>query len=323
MYEDFNRRLPMFGLKSPFQDIFERSQFYIGKSKINLIGADKPNKFMGAGCDYAFFNEAMNIKQSIFDQVEMRCRKFWWMDYNPEFTRHWIYDKVCKRPDVGFLKTTFRDNPYLSEGEKKKILSYEPTTENIRNGTADEFMWKVFGLGERANRKGAVYTHWKLGKYPDNPEYEIMGLDFGYNNPSAAVLLGYKDKVMYSKEVLYETGLTNTDLIERLKDYKRFTLYCDSAEPDRIKEFKRAGFKAKASDKNVRLGIEKVKSTNWVIDENSLNLIDEVQDYRWKEDRDNNSEDLVIKDKDHLCDALRYSHFTHHKNPGVSKFTAY
>src|SRR5690606_35010707 len=115
------------------------------------------------------------IHQEIFKQALKRCRKFWIIDYNPSVTEHWIYDTVLTRPDVGYLKTTFRDNKHVSESEKSEILSTEPWLpgsyevidneiyykgkivgeghyppphpENVKNGTADEFDWRVYGLG--------------------------------------------------------------------------------------------------------------------------------------------------------------------------------
>lgn len=112
LYEDFNRRLPDFGIYSPFADKQEVTTFNIWNLKINLIGADKPSKFHGAGSDYFWSNESIYISRDVFDQAEMRCRKFWWMDYNPSTSKHYIFDMIIPRKDVSFCKTTFLDNPF-------------------------------------------------------------------------------------------------------------------------------------------------------------------------------------------------------------------
>lgn len=181
LYEDFRRRLDDYGLDNPFLRNKEIKSFKIGDNTIYFLGDGKH----GGGCDYAFFNEAMMISKTVFDQVEMRCRKFWWMDYNPSFTDHWVFDSVIPREDVAFLRTTFRDNKYISSTELNKILSYEPWLPgsyevrpdgafyrgreindsnlppphpiNVAQGTADEFMWKVYGLGLRGAMKGVIY----------------------------------------------------------------------------------------------------------------------------------------------------------------------
>jgi phage terminase large subunit len=126
LYEDFNRRLPMFGIKSPFAFKQEVKSFKLFGNTINLLGCDSETVLEGVGCDYFFANEALNISKRALDQSEMRCRKFWWYDYNPKYSQHYIYDSVCTRPDVGFLKTTYRDNPYISDNERNKIESYQP-----------------------------------------------------------------------------------------------------------------------------------------------------------------------------------------------------
>ncbi len=73
----------------------------------------------------------------------------------------------------------------------------------------------------------------------------VIGIDFGFNNPTAVVQVGiYDEKYLYLKQLLYETKLTNNDLIDRLKalGIKSSTvLKCDCADPERIEELRRAG----------------------------------------------------------------------------------
>jgi len=52
LYDDFNRRLPMWHLKSPFEGIIDRGSFWLNRTKFNLLGADDPAKFHGAGSDF-------------------------------------------------------------------------------------------------------------------------------------------------------------------------------------------------------------------------------------------------------------------------------
>lgn len=237
LYDDFKRRLDDYGLDNPFHRNKEVGSFKIGKTKISFLGDGKH----GGGCDYAFFNEAMMIDQSIFDQVEMRCRKFWWMDYNPSFTEHWVFNNVLKRNDVGFLRTTFKDNPYISATELNKILSYEPWEigsyevtpegellylgkeitekhqppphiENIDQGTADEFMWKVYGLGLRGAMKGQIFKNVTyIDEFPNLAH--TYGLDLGFvNDPTALVKHAEDAKNIYLELLLYEPIDNSEDL---------------------------------------------------------------------------------------------------------------
>jgi len=220
LYDDFNRRLPMYGIQSPFADRQEVAQFKLFGNKINLLGADRESVFDGNSCDYAYFNEMLDIKNNVFDQTEQRCRKYWWGDYNPKATDHWVYKKVAARPNVSFLKTTFLDNPYLSAGEKEKILSYEPThpddreeleknrrphPTNILAGTADDYRWKVYGLGERAAPEGLIFPYVKwLDKFPENIEHVYYGSDVGFtNSPSTIVKVGIDGSNMYLEKLFH------------------------------------------------------------------------------------------------------------------------
>ena len=100
-----------------------------------------------------------------------------------KFSDHYVYDKFCLRKDLAFLKTTFIDNPYISANEKRKILSYEPTPANIQQGTADDYLWNVYGLGLRSAPEGLIFQHvtW-LNEFPKNIEKIYFGSDIGKTN---------------------------------------------------------------------------------------------------------------------------------------------
>lgn len=204
LYDDFNRRLPSFGLSSPFADKQEVHNFQLLGNKINLIGADSYKD--GTTCDIFFCNEMLDVPKKVFDNAEQRCREFWWGDYNPKFTEHWLYDTLDRRPDVKWLKTTFKDNPYISEVEKRKILSYDPNNpDNVKNGTADDYMWNVYGLGIRSAPEGLVFQHvtW-VSEFPDKCEKIYYGIDWGYtNDPTALVMVGIMGTNLFAKILHY------------------------------------------------------------------------------------------------------------------------
>jgi len=252
LYDDFKRRLDDFGLPNKFHDAEEIKSFKIGQNTIYFLGDGKH----GGGCDYAFFNEMMFIKNSVFDQVEMRCRKFWWADYNPSFTEHWFFDKVLSRPDVGFLRTTFLDNlTHLSVQEKNKIKSWEPWLPgsyivkdeeiqcynkatgkvepvtkinqppphptNITNGTADDYMWKVYGLGLRGAMKGVIFNHvtWiEPNEFPDIQH--IYTNDFGFTtDPNALNRYAEDEHNIWIEPLIYTPIETAAELAGVLESY--------------------------------------------------------------------------------------------------------
>jgi phage terminase large subunit len=134
-------------------------------------------------------------------------------------------------------------------------------------------------------------------------------VDFGFNNETAMVKVVEKDQDIYVQELIYSSGLTNSDLIAKILPFNIGGLkyiYCDSAEPQRIKEFRRANLNARPANKDVNKGIDTVKSRKLFVTKDSVNLIKELRSYRWKE-KDGKPVDEPVKLNDHLVDALRYA----------------
>jgi len=196
----------------------------------------------------------LDIDQSIFDQAEQRCRRFWWGDYNPKYSDHWVYKSVCNRPNVSFLKTTFLDNPHISTPEREKVLSYDPSNIiNVTNGTADDYNWSVYGLGIRSAPEGIVFklvTY--VDEFPDDCEQVIYGLDFGYTvNPSALVRVGVKGMNLYLQKLLYypfdNAGSLAPFLIRLVPE--QANIWADSADPAMIADLRRMGVRVLAVKK--------------------------------------------------------------------------
>ena len=333
LYDDFNRRLPMFGISSPFVDRSDVARFDLFGNKINLLGADSDTVYHGVSCDYFWINESLDVSQQVFDQSEQRCRRFWWQDYNPKVTEHWVYDRVCKRSDVGFIKTTILDNPYVSDMEKRKILGYEPTDPNDRelpiskrrphptniiNGTADDYMWNVYGLGLRSAPEGLVFQHvnWiKDVEYP-NVEKQFYAMDFGSVDPTVLVQGCIIGKDIYFKKLFYEP-CDAPDKIANMIDAhgkRNEIIWGDSASAGHISYLRRKGFKVYGVNKpagSVAYGVSLLKNYR-------LNIVDCPE---WRKEQTSYKHRVIngIKQEqdfigiDHAWDAARYlvmSNFT-------------
>ena len=257
LYDDFKRRLDDFKLDNPFHRAKELSSFKIGRSTIHFLGDGK----FGGGCDYAFFNEVMFIDNEIFKQVKMRCRLFWWMDFNPCFTDHWVFDSVIPRSDVAYLRTTFKDNPCISPNELNEILGYEPwlpgsyeVTDdgvyyqgkeisethqppphpvNVEQGTASEFDWKVYGLGLRGAMKGAIFN--QVTWIPEFPDIDfIYANDFGFTaDPNAFGKYAEDEHNIWVELLIYEpieTPETLASMFEAIGVDQTKPIPCDSSD---------------------------------------------------------------------------------------------
>jgi len=309
LYDDFNRRLPDYGLRSPFADRKEVSSFRLFGNKINLLGAEDESKFHGASCDYFWCNEMLDVSRQVFDQSEQRCRKFWWGDYNPKTTDHWVFNNVEPRADVGFLKTTFLDNPKISKAERLKILSYEPNEENIRQGTADDYMWNVYGQGLRSAPEGLVFQHvnW-IDKFPDNVEKIYWGLDFGYtNSPSALVKVAVLGRDMFVECVFYSPTDSPMELVPILKEHcGNSDVWADPSGRGHIALLRREGLRVLATNtfpgsKKIGISLMKGFKQNWV---SGTALKKEQANYKYRTINGIKTDD-PIDEFDHAIDAAR------------------
>lgn len=275
--------------------------YHLHGNLIEFFSLDQPQKKRGAKRDYLFMNEANEFTFEDFTQLSLRTTKQIFLDYNPSDEFHWIYDKVVPRNDCTFIKSTYKDNPFLGIETVQEI-------ERLREMDAN--LWKVFGLGERGTSEGRIFTNWQECEFfPDNWNEAVYGLDFGYNVPSALVRIYQKEDAIWVDEMLYETRLTNSDLIERLKHLvfpRTSQIYADAAEPDRIDEIHKAGFNIHPADKSVKDGILELKQRKVFVTRSSVNLWKEYRTYSYQQDKAGRWLDDPVKFNDHAIDALRY-----------------
>ena len=293
--------------------------YHFNGNEIAFIGIDESQKLFGRKQHVVWVNEvigeggASDITKHQYDQLEMRTEEVVLMDFNPKAITHWVYDSVIPRRDCYHSVSTMLDNPFLPEKVCNTILSYEPTPGNIEAGTADEYMWKVYGLGQRAEIKGVVYSNVGYTKsIPEDYKWRVYGLDFGFtNDPTALIEVTYSGGDLYLREIIYKTGLTNTDISEAMKEAGVSGLIiADSAEPKSIEDLLRLGWSVESAVKgpdSVRNGIDTVKRYKLWIDEGSPNIKSERALYRWSENRQGESQNKPIDKHNHAMDAVRYA----------------
>ena len=262
--------------------------------------------------DHLFLNEANGIKKSIFDELEVRTTQQTFIDFNPT-ARFWAHD-MQGRDDVKWFDSTYLNNPFLEPSIRKKIEAYEPSAENIKNKTANEWRWMVYGLGKVGRLEGLVFRDFEVSTdWPEKYKWRVFGLDFGFtNSPTALVEIRYAHGNLYWKQHMYQTGLTNPDISEeltRLGFSDDELIVADSAEPKSIEELKRKNWYIEAAVKgkdSVNQGIDAIKRYPIIVDAGSKDLIEEFSSYQWKEDKDGKSTNKPIDSFNHGIDAGRY-----------------
>jgi phage terminase large subunit len=272
--------------------------------------------------DRLFINEANAVGHEIFEQLNMRTTKQTIIDFNPS-ARFWAHNFLYGQDNVEWTVTTFRDNAFLDERVRQKILSYKPTPENIERGTANEYKWRVYGLGEVGRLEGLVFPDFEVSNdWPVDWKWRVFGLDFGFtNDPTALVEIRYAHGALYWREWIYETGLTNTSdnesrqpsidgRLERLNWHHSPKIIADSAEPKSIKELSDAGWHIEGAVKgpdSIINGIDAIKRYPLYIHASSDNLIEEFSSYTWEKDKDGEPTNKPIDKYNHGIDAGRYA----------------
>ncbi|KKK64080.1 hypothetical protein LCGC14_2987840, partial [marine sediment metagenome] len=100
---------------------------------------------------------------------------------------------------------------------------------------------------------------------------------------------------------------TNSDIIEFFSHEEKGDIYADPSAKQMIEEIFRAGYNAYEAHKDVKDGIDLCQRQTLMIPTSSIHLIEEIQSYQWKVDKDENVLSEPVKFNDHLMDAMRYA----------------
>ena len=297
---DFFKILLADGLYSEKYHDKTNNIYRVGESMIEFFSADSGDKVRGARRDYLFINECNNVTFETYNQLEVRTKNQIFLDYNPSH-EFWVHEYLLKDSiNHRFIKSTYKDNPYLDENIVKSIESRMHIDPN---------WWRVFGEGELGFSESIIFTHWKQCKQVPVGNV-VYGLDFGYNHPTVLVKVTEADGIYYAEQLLYESHLTNQQLIEKLKvliPNRTADIWADYSRPEQIREIYLAGFNIKDANKDVKKGIDSVKSKELFIHEASVEGIKEMRSYSWKKDRNDKMLEEPIKANDDFVDALRYA----------------
>ena len=275
--------------------------FELGSNTIEWFSCDDESKLRGRKRDYLFINEATEISEEEYIQLILRTSDRVVLDLNPSLWKSWIYDLEGKE-DVFYTVVTYKDNPFLS---KVQINEIEKLKERDMN------MWRVFGLGQKGVPTRVVFNHQQIvDNIPPTAKLLGYGIDWGWSDPSVLVSV-YKDgDNIYCNELLYLRHVTIPDFIYKVKELGlnlKEDFIADSSNPQAIEELKRSGINCKPVVKGSILhGIDLIKRHNFFITNTSLNLIDELQQYVWKQDKDLKNLDEPVDNYNHLIDAIRY-----------------
>ena len=277
-------------------------------SYIEFFSADSEEKLRGGRRQILYINEANSINYEAYLQLAIRTSQDIYLDYNPS-SKFWAHTEVIGQPDTDFTILNYKDNEGLPI---EVVMMLESNREKAKTSSYWENWCRVYLDGEIGQIEGTIFTDFEIiDKIPEDARLLGWGIDFGYSNDPCAVIGLYKwNEDIIVDEIVYQTGLLNSELSNLLKSNDvTGEIYCDSAEPKSIQELKRMGHNARSVEKgrdSVNYGIQILQQKHMFVTRRSRNLLDEFSKYMWKKNRDGGYEKTPIDAHNHACDALRY-----------------
>ena len=277
-------------------------------SYIEFFSADSEEKLRGGRRQILYINECNSIHYESYLQLAIRTSGDIYLDYNPS-SKFWVHTEVIGQPETDFIVLNYKDN----EGLPIEVVSMlESNRLKAKTSTYWENWCRVYLDGEIGQIEGTIFTDFEvIDKIPEEASLIGYGIDFGFSQDPCAVVALYKyNEDIVVDEIVYQTGLLNSELSNILKSNDvTGEIYCESAEPKSIQELRRLGHNARPVEKgkdSVNYGIQILQQKHMLVTRRSKNLLDEFSKYMFKKNRDGGYDTTPIDAHNHACDALRY-----------------
>ena len=209
------------------------------------------------------------------------------------------------------LRTTYEDNNYISTMRKATI-------EQLKE--SDPFLYDVYKKGKFGTKGGRILYNVEQRDFAkeglefvnfDNKGY---AQDFGFNHANAILSVAEKDDCLYVFDELYGYEKDTGEWIEEAEGCgldKNLPMVCDSAEPDRIKTWQSAGYRARGVKKHagsVKAQIDRLKRYEKIyINTTCVNTYKEAKSWKFKENKHGKFTDEPVNIYDDAMAALRYA----------------
>lgn len=242
--------------------------------------------------------------------------------FNPVSASHWIKAKFfdVTDPDYYTHHSTYLQNRFIDEAYHRRMM---------RRKERDPDGYRVYGLGDWGELGGLILTNVQIHNFnrsPDNFRVMYIGQDFGFNHANAILTLGFKEDDVYICNEIYVHEKDTAEIIQLAEGQldKSLKMWCDSAEPDRIQMWKKAGYwlaegvkKTPFAEQKAMAGVTKKSYINSQIDwlkqrtihihPSCIHTIKEIQQWKWKKDKETNKYiDEPVDIFDDAMAALRY-----------------
>jgi len=288
-----------------------------------------------AGVTCFVLDEAEELTdEDVFDKIDFSIRSKEKQNrviliLNPATKTHFIYKKFFEskgveagsntiKGDTTYIHTTYLDNyNNLSESFLNQI-------QTIKERRPDKYKHTILG-GWLDKAEGVIFTNWRIGEF-NKDNGSVFGQDYGFSNDPSTLIetsIDKTNKKIYIKEHIHKQGLTTSELAQLNQQFAgRDLIVGDNSEPRLIAELKARGLNIvptiKGAD-SVKYGISLIQDYDLIIEENSVNLIKELNNYCWLEKKS----ETPIDKWNHCLDAMRYAISYQLANPNKGKYSIY
>ena len=333
---EFLEKLELYGISDQFEitktEIIHKGSgnaiYFRGIQTSSKDNTANLKSLQGISC--VVIDEAEELTdEAVFDKIDLSVRQKGVVNkvvliLNPTTKEHWIYQKFFQNngvPDgyngsknnVTYIHTTYLDNI------KNLDESFIKAVEDLKISNPEKYK-HVIGGGWLNKAEGVIYTNWSYGEF-NSDLVSVFGQDFGFSiDPTTLVEVAIDNKQMkiYLKEHLYKANLSTNDIFTYNTTIAGESLIiADSAEPRLISELQTKGnniVPAKKGSGSVNEGIKLIQDYQLIIDSDSTNLVKELNNYRWLD----NKKSTPIDNFNHLCDSFRMA-ITYSLSPSKGK----
>jgi phage terminase large subunit len=278
----------------------DRIYYFVNGSIMEFKSYDDAQDAKSGKRDYLFINEANGITKDIFDELYIRTNRKTYLDYNPN-TEFWVHYEIIGKPNVELIISDHRHNPFLDDKIHEKIEAID-----------DSELWKVYARGLTGKLEGVIFRDYNvISNVSTDAKLIGYGLDFGFtNDPSALIAVYSQSGELVLDELIYEKGLLNVKISDRMRELSvSGRIIADSAEPKSISELQGYGWNVEPASKgrdSIKQSINILKRYKLNVTQRSHNLKNELNNYKWKQNRDGRLENEPVDFLNHSIDAVRY-----------------
>lgn len=307
---------PVLPMGSYKHNKFEQSILLNGGGRIFYGGMNDPMAIRSMSLGAVGIDEAIELDEDEYLELMGRLSlhsgsRQIFMATNPGVPGHWIYKRFFQQKNVTreiILARTI-DNPFIPSDYIESLKDYP------------DALYRRYVLGEWTAMEGVIFENFDRKMHTKRfscdekvwNEYYI-GVDIGYTDPTALLLIGKNGNRLTVIKELYKTKMLQDTIIDNIMKMKEWCpnhcqIIVDPSQAGLIASLQSIGLNCKKANNDINSGIALIRqalnvrqdSPDLIIHEDCESLIKEMEMYSYKTDTE-----IPMDKHNHAIDALRY-----------------